>query len=288
MNTKRTVVAISADKHSGSSLGLMMPKPFQLHDGGTYSPSPAQQILWEQHEECLEFIKEQRKRSRLIWVENGDPCEGIHHGTTQTISSRVEELEQIGVDILDYSFKKVRFGNDDLAYMIAGTEEHGGSGSQSENRIAEDLDCFVPQFTESSGRAHRFTWDRLLLKVNGVLLDIAHHGGTVGSRAWTKQNGMRHTLMSFYFQSLEDKTDIPRYWVRSHKHEYIHAFYEGKQGIIDGFVTPSFQFKTGFAYKVAGHRLSDIGMIVIVIEEDGSCKHYPIMASYKQDKIQIV
>jgi len=285
---KRTVVAISADKHSGSSLGLMMPKPFQLHDGGTFSPSPAQLILWEQYNECLEFIKEQRKRSRLIWIENGDPCEGIHHGTTQTVSSRVEEHEQIAVDILDHTFNKLKFGGDDLAYMIAGTEEHGGSGSQSENRIAEDLECFIPQFTESSGRHHRFTWDRLLLKVNGVLLDIAHHGGTVGGRSWTKQNGMRNNLVSLYFQSLNDQTELPRYWVRSHKHEYVRAEYTDKQGTITGFVTPSFQFKTGFAYKVAGHRLSDIGLIVIVIEEDGTSNDYPILASYKQDKVQEV
>ena len=282
----RTVIAISADKHSGSSLGLMMPTPFQLHDGGTYTPSPAQKILWKQYDECLDFVVEQRKRSRLIFIENGDVCEGIHHGTTQVLSSRIEEHEQIAVDILDYTFKKLKFKDDDLAYMIAGTEEHGGSGSQSENRVAEDLDCFVAQYSENSNKPHRFTWDRLLLKVNGILLDIAHHGGAVGRRAWTTENGMRNLVKSFYFQSLEDKTELPRYWIRSHNHQFVYSgIYSGNHGNIEGFVTPSFQLKTGYAYKIAGHRLSDIGMLVIVIEEDGSSWWKDIKVSYKQDKI---
>ena len=286
---KRTVIAISADKHSGSTLGLMQQEPMQLHDGGTYIPSPAQKILWKQYDECLDFIGEERKKSRLIWIENGDVCEGIHHGTTQILSSRIEEHEQIAVEILDHTFKKLKFNNDDLAYMIAGTEEHGGSGSQSENRVAEDLECFVAQYSENSKKAHRYTWDRLLLKVNGVLLDISHHGGSVGRRAWTTENGMRNLIKSFYFQSLEDKTDMPRYWIRSHNHQYIYSgIYSGNHGDIEGFVTPSFQFKTGYAYKVAGARLSDIGMLIVVIEEDGACKHHIIKTSFKQDKIQVV
>ena len=290
---KRTVIAISADKHSGSSLGLMIDKPFNLHDGGTYSPSPLQKIIWQQYEECLDFIREQRKRSRLIWIENGDPCEGIHHQTTQTVSQRVEEHEQIAVDILDHTFHKLRFGGDDLAYMIAGTEEHGGSGSQSENRVAEDLDCFTPQYTESSGRSHRFTWDRLLLKVNGRLLDIAHHGGSVGRREWTKNNGMDNLMRSFYYQNLEDRyvhpgLELPRYWVRSHLHNIAYGQYKGEAGEIEGFVTPSFQFKTGFGYKVAGSQLSAIGLIVIIIEEDGTCNHHIIKTRFKQDRVQEV
>ena len=266
-----------------------MPGMFVLHDGNPIYPNPAQDILWKQYLECLQFIKEQRKKSRLIWVENGDVCEGIHHGTTQVISGRVDEHEQIAQDILDFTFRELKFGGDDLAYMIAGTEEHGGNGSQSENRVAEDLEVFTPRFTETADKPTRFTWDRLLLKVNGVLLDIAHHGGSVGKRAWTTENGMRNLVKSFYLQSLEDGTELPRYWVRSHKHQYVYSgVYSGKHGDIEGFVTPSFQFKTGFAYKFAGHQLSDIGMLVIGIEEDGTCWHKCIMASYKQDNIQVV
>lgn len=286
---KRTVIAFGADKHSGSTLGLMRPHTFNLHDGGSYTPSPLQKLIWKQYDECLDFVKEQRKHSRLIWIENGDPCEGIHHQTTQLVSGRVDEHEQIATDILDYTFKKVGMTKGDLAYSTAGTDEHGGNGSQSENRIAEDFDYFVPQFSEASEKPNRYTWDRLLLKVNGVLLDIAHHGGLVGKRAWTEENGLRNLIKSFYLQSLEDETELPRYWIRSHLHQFVHSgAYSGKHGTIEGFVTPSFQFKTGFAYKIAGSQLSDIGMLVIVIEEDGSSWHKCIMASYKQDTVQVV
>ena len=286
----RTIVVVSSDKHSGSTMGLIPDEPLQLHDGGTYSPSVLQNILWQQYDECLDFIKKERRRSRLIWIENGDICEGIHHQTTQTVSSRTETHENIAVDILDHTFKKLKFGNGDLAFMVAGTEAHALSGNQSENRIAEDMDCFKPKYSESSGRNRRFVWDKLLLRVNGIVLDVTHHGSSVGSRAWTTENGMYNRVKSFYFQTLDDKAqgnrvELPRYWIRSHLHQYVNATYVGKNGSITGIVTPSFQFKTGYGIKVAGDRLSDIGLIVIVVEDDGSSKLIPIMARYKQDKI---
>lgn len=285
---KRTIIAVSADKHSGSSLGLIR-GTFELQDGGSYTPSPLQKQIWRQYEECLDYIKQERKKSRLIWIENGDPCEGIHHQSTQLVSARVDEHEQIASDILDYSFQKVGMTKGDLAYMMAGTEEHGGNGSQSENRLAEDFNYFIPQYSKESEKPNRYTWDRLLLKVNGVLLDIAHHGGSVGKRAWTTENTMRALVKSFYLQSLEDKTELPRYWIRSHLHQFVYSgMYSGKHGNIEGFVTPSFQFKTGFAYKIAGHQLSDIGMLIIGIEEDGRSWHKCVMANYQQDKIQVV
>jgi len=283
---KRTVIAISADKHSGSSLGLMKPEPMQLHDGGTYIPSALQKKIWTQYSECLFFIKEERKRSRLIWIENGDLTEGVHHGTTQITTSRTDEHEQIAVDILEHTFNYLKFNKSkgDLAYIMAGTETHSGIGSRAEENIARDIEEWgiVPK------NKARYTWDRLLLKVNGILFDIAHHGGSVGRRAWTTNNGMHNLVKSLYFQHLEDETKIPRYFIRSHLHKYAYGQYKGKRGEIEGFVTPSFQFKTGYAYRVAGSQLSDIGMVIIVIEEDGRCWHKIIKNSYAQDETQVV
>jgi hypothetical protein len=284
----RTVLVVSADKHSGSTMGLIPDEPLQLHDGGTYNPSPLQKILWKQYNECLDFIKAERKRSRLIWVENGDVCEGIHHQTTQIVCSRVETHENIASDILDYTFRKLKFTDGDRAYMVAGTEAHAASGNQSENRVATDLECFTPQYTETSGKNARFVWDKLLIKINGVLFDITHHGSSVGQRAWTTENGMYNRVKSFYFETLNDGREMPRYWVRSHLHQFVQATYDGKRGSITGVVTPSFQFKTGFGLKVAGDRLSDIGLVVFVIEDDGTVKMNPIMASYKQDRVVVV
>ena len=76
--------------------------------------------------------------------------------------------------------------------------------------------------------------------------------------------------------------------MRSHLHQFVQATYDGKCGSITGIVTPSFQFKTGFGQKVAGDRLSDIGLIVYVIEADGSSRMIPVMARYRQDKVQVI
>jgi len=283
----RTVLVISADKHSGSTMGLIPDEPLQLHDGGTYNQSPLQKILWKQYDECLDFIRQERKRSNLIWVENGDVCEGIHHQTTQVLCSRVDTHENIASDILDYTFKKIKFTDGDRAYMVAGTEAHAASGNQSENRVAKDSSAFISPYknADREDKHSRFVWDKLIIRINGVLFDIAHHGGSVGSRAWTEENGMYNKVKSFYFQTLNEERDLPRYWIRSHNHQFIQATYDGKRGSITGIVTPSFQMKTGFGQKVAGDKLSDIGLIVFTIEDDGTCKMNVIKASYVQDAV---
>lgn len=278
-------------------MGLMPSGKFVLHDGNPIYPNTFQDILWQQYDECLDFIKQERKRSRLIWIENGDVCEGIHHQTTQIVSSRVDEHEKMAQEILDYTFKKLKFGGDDLAYMVCGTEAHASSGNQSENRVAKDIDGFVPQSYGDSEDDHRYVWNKLLIKINGVSFDIAHHGSSVGRRAWTTENGMYNRAKSFYFDllntnqeainagRLENLRELPRYWIRSHLHQYVQATYDGKCGSITGIVTPSFQMKTGFGIKVAGDRLSDIGLVVFIIEEDGTVSCKPVMASYKQDRV---
>lgn len=281
---KSTIVVISADKHSGSSLGLIKAGIFAYHDGGSYNPSYLQGLLWAQYDECLDQIAKMRKGKRLIWVENGDVCEGIHHNTTQLVSARRDEHERIATDILDYTFTKLDFARGDLAYMTAGTEEHGGAGSQSENNVAKDMG-FVPQYAKSSGVQYRYTWDRLMLDVNGILFDVSHHGASSGQRAWTTENSLRFIVKSTYFTCLETKTRIPRYWIRSHMHRYVRSgIYEGAHGKIEGFISPSFQFKTGYAYKIASGQLSDIGMLVFEVSENGESKEYPMVATYEQDK----
>jgi len=296
-NLQRTVIVLTADWHCGSTLGLMVNKKFYSAEGTPITPSPVQQIIWRQFCENIKEIASERKDSRLIVIYDGDPVEGIHHETTQIISPCVSAHEQIFVECMDKLLTSVHYAPEhgDKVYFISGTEEHSGNGSQSDERIARDFDGVIPQAEwmeqDEDGAYYRegkFTWNRLLLKVNGVLLDIAHHGGSVGRRAWTTSDGLRNTVKSIYFECLEHNLPIPRYWIRSHLHQFVPARYEGNRGVIEGIILPSFQLKTGYVYKQFGmiSKPSDIGMVYLIIEPDGTSYWRQSILTYSQDEIQ--
>ena len=71
-NFKKTIVAVVADTHCGSQVGLMPNRQWQLDAGGYYNPSPQQEFLWDVWEEGWQMIAKLRKRAKLIVVFNGD------------------------------------------------------------------------------------------------------------------------------------------------------------------------------------------------------------------------
>lgn len=275
--------ALCADTHCGSSMGLIKPEPFQLHDGGEYNPGPTQNLIWKVWESSWEQIAKERKGRKLIIVHVGDAVEGIHHQTTQLVSSRPDEHEAIHIDCMDWAMRKVKFepSKGDAIYYISGTEEHAGNGSRSEETIARDLDGVVPM------NDNRATWDHIRKSVNGVGFDISHHGANLGNTPLTEENGLYQKVKAVYFDSLNFKQPCPRYWVRAHLHRFAHVRYDGAQNSIDGFVLPSFQMKTGYVYKRFNGRTtpSDIGMVWVKVDSDGRTEWDRCISQIMQDKV---
>lgn len=267
----RTIVAVPSDTHSFSTLGLMMPKQVQLDDGGFYNPSVGQkEVLWKMWEEAWERVRELRKRSRLIVIHNGDAVEGTHDKVLNVVSRRREEQERSHIEVMDWALRKAKFGKDDKLFYLRGTQWHTGRGAESDERIAEDLGA-TPE------REGRYSHYHLRLKVNEFLIDVAHHGPGPGSRAWTKENSLYHTIKSVYFNSLEEGMEIPRAWIRGHYHQFIDPpSYTGNHGTITGFLAPAFQLITPFGIKVSkGLKLASIGMLILIIDNEltWECPH---------------
>jgi hypothetical protein len=269
-----------ADTHCGSTMGLMKPGWFPLHDGGGYEPGATQKLIWKVWEAGWDKVAKERKGRRLIIVHVGDAVEGIHHATTQLISSRVDEHEKIHVDAMKWAMQKAKFGKDDALYYISGTEEHAGNGSRSEETIADKMDGVVKM------NNNRATWDVIRKSINGVGFDISHHGASIGNTPLTEENGLTQKMKALYFDSLNYKQEIPRYWIRAHLHRFVYSRYVGAQGSIEGFVLPSFQMKTGYVYKRFNGRTtpSDIGMIWIRVDKDGSTSWDKEVLNVFQDK----
>ena len=283
MSDKDTLFVFCADTHCGSSLGLMTPEPFQLHDGGEYYPSPLQRMIWNVWEEGWNRVAELRKGKRLVVIHNGDATEGMHHQTTQVISGRVEEHEDLHITCMDYGLRKAKFEpkDGDKLYYVSGTEEHSGNGSRSEERIANDLDGVV-RFSDN-----RATWDHIVGEVNGKVIDVSHHGGTAGNSILTDNSPLYSRLKVVYTDCLEHDQKIPRLWVRAHLHRYVHTVHEGAKGIIDGFILPSFQCRTGYVYRRFNNRKkpSDIGMVLATISKNGDLSYETVIQPIEQDSV---
>jgi hypothetical protein len=272
-----------ADTHCGSTLGLIKPEPFNLFDGGTYTPTPSQMIIWKVWEEAWNKVREERKGKRLIIVHDGDAVEGFHHMTAEIVSIRDSEHEQIHVDCMEWAMKTAKFdaSKGDAIYYVSGTEEHVGSGSKSEERIAKDLDGVVPM------NDHRYTWNAIRKSINGVYFDVSHHGGTGGNNLLNDENPLRSRVKNIYLDCIDQRIEIPRYWIRAHIHRYINAEYHGTQGTIQGIILPSFQFKTGYVYKRMNNRVQpqDIGLVWVNVDKDGKTDFGGYIKREVQDKV---
>lgn len=276
------IIALCADTHCGSSLGLIRPGGFNLHDGGTYQASFLQRKIWDVWDESWRRIAQARKGRRLIVVHDGDATEGLHHGTTQLVCSRMDEHKQIHIDAMDHALKVCKFNahKGDRLYYVTGTEEHAGKGSELEEDIARDLDAVAPS-------DKRMTWDVIKKSIHGVVMNISHHGARTGNTVLTDDNSVRQIIKNIYYDCVNYRKPVPRYWIRAHNHRFIRADYQDVQGRIEGIVLPSFQMRTGYVYKKFNNREKpcDIGMIWIFVNEDGTTSWDHNLMQITQDEV---
>lgn len=244
-------------------------------------------MIWQQWVEAWETVKALRGRNgRVVIIHNGDAIDGNHHRTVELVTPNTEEQERIHIEAMDWviRFLRLKPSNGDRMYYVAGTEAHVLAGSSAEERIARDFAHLVPPAVAPSANSDgRYLRHHLLAKISEVPFDVAHHNGGVGMRAWTKSNPLRQRLLSLYFQALEYNLTLPRFWIRSHHHRFIHDRIRRERGVIDGFVTPAFQLKTHFGHKVANLELASIGMLIVEIDGDTVKWHCPRISYPSQE-----
>jgi hypothetical protein len=242
----------------------------QWQGSGFYDPNGVQRIIRGQYDEGIETVRRLRGGARLIVCLVGDLIDGNHHQTIELVTNDPEEQSRMCTAVLDESLSRLKFGGKDKLYCIAGTEAHTG---QWEEVIARDLSA-VPYRSgtvQNNWKDGQFVWPRLLLTVCGVKHDIAHHGGKVGKRPWTKTGTLRGILTGLYFDSLDHKQTPPRYWIRANEHRHVTDTYTGLQGTITGIVLPAMQLRTRYTHSVAGdNSMSSIGMAWTICNDGGA------------------
>jgi hypothetical protein len=247
------VVANVSDVHAGSTVALCPPGPIDLDDGGAYVPSKAQTWLWQCWRDYWDRVAQAQDRARaeLYIIYNGDLFEGDHHQTSQIISRNPTVEAELVRKILEVP------GSLGAAktFVVRGTEAHvGGSGSKEEG-LAGTLGA-VPD--PSTGRK---SWWHLRADIEGVYLDVAHHGRT-GHREHTRGNAAILHAHDIFLSHTKRGDRPPDLCLRAHYHRFNDSYDHCPTRVV---TTGAFQLKTGFVHKVAADTMADVGGVIVTV-----------------------
>lgn len=250
----RNIVVVS-DLHVGCKLALCHPDGATLDDGGVYKPSPIQRKVWDLWQEFWnEWVPAATHGEPYVVVMNGDGIDGVHHNSTTQWSHNLEDQNAHCVKI----FKPVRDLCEGRLYWIRGTEAHVGKSGVEEERVAKTLGA-IPN---KEGQHARYElWKSV---GDGGMVHFNHHIGTTSSSAH-ETSALNAELAALFVESGRWGHPPPEVVVRSHRHRCAEVRLPAKWGYATCVVTPAWQLKTPFAFKVAGARVTtpQIGGILI-------------------------
>lgn len=245
----RNLVVIS-DTHSGCRLALCPIGGVPLDDGGEYHPSRLQKKLWKWWREFWDdWVPAVTRGEPWDLVHNGDAVEGCHHGSVTQISHNLRDQGEIAYQLLKPIVEACR-ASGGRYYHIRGTEAHVAKSGQEEERLAERLGA-VPN--EDGQYARWELWKR----VGTGLVHLLHHIGTTSSSAH-ETSALNAEMSAGYTEAGRWGYEPPDIWVRSHRHRSscssIPAHKNGELRDASCVVTPCWQLKTPYTYKIAGAR----------------------------------
>lgn len=257
--TVRNLIVIS-DTHCGCRLGLLSPEGIVVDGGGRYLPSEFQSKMWAFWSEFWgTWVPEVTRGEPFDLVHNGDAIDGVHHNSTTQISHNLEDQQRIAEAVLRPVVQQCR-DSGGTYYHIRGTEAHVGQSGVNEEKLARALGAKPNR----EGQYARFDlWKRVGDK-RGPLVHLLHHIGTTSSAAH-ESSAVNAELTASYVEAARWNREPPDFIVRSHRHRSIAVDMNSARGYAAAIVTPAWQGRTPFTWKLPGARISEpqVGGIII-------------------------
>jgi hypothetical protein len=267
----KNIVVIS-DTHCGCQLALCPPE-ITLDNGGKYKQSELQAKLWFMWKSFWDdWIPKVTKDEDYIIVHNGDAIDGIHHNSVTQITHNITDQINIARECLEPIISKPHCKG---YYHIRGTEAHVGKSGQSEEGLAKSLNA-IPDTIGNSAR-----WE-MFLRMGKALIHFTHHVGTTSSASY-ESTAVYKELIESYVESGRWDNEAPDVVVRSHRHRQFETRIATDKGYGIGLVTPAWQLKTPFVYRLGLGRSSSPqigGYVIRTGDED------PIYTRFKVWKIE--
>ncbi len=263
MSTRNLIVV--SDTHVGCRLGLCPPEPQRLDGGGWYQPSEFQSQMWSLWRAFWDvWVPDVTKGEPFDLVHNGDAIDGTHHNSTTQISQNIGDQVTIAEVVLAPIVRQC-LASGGTYYHIRGTEAHVGQSAEHEERLAKLLGAKP----NAEGQHARFDlWHR----VGGALVHLLHHIGTTGSAAH-EASAINAEYTAMLVEAARWGQEPPDYIVRSHRHRSMAVDLDTAKGYGAAIVTPCWQGKTPFSWKIPGARVSTPQFGGILIRE-GDDEHY--------------
>jgi hypothetical protein len=265
----RNLVVVS-DLHCGCRLGLCPPKPFRLDDGGTYTASEFQTKVWALWREFwstwVQLVTNGEPFDVLV---NGDALDGVPHRAKTPISTNLDDQQRIAEAVLGPVVKQCHASGGQY-YHVRGTEAHVGKSAEEEERLARVLGA---KPNRDGQHARWDLWKRVGGASDGALVHCLHHIGTTGSAAH-EASAVNAELTAHYEEAARWRKEPPDFIVRSHRHRSIAVDVNSARGNAAAIVTPAWQGRTPFAFKVPGARLREPQFGGILIRSGGRERYY--------------
>lgn len=261
----RNLIVIS-DTHCGCRLAICPPDGVRLDGGGFYQPSAVQLKIWSLWREFWDvWVPQVTRNEPWDLVHNGDAIDGVHHGSTTQISHNIEDQIRIAELVLGPVIAKCK-EQGGTYYHVRGTEAHVGQSGENEERLARNLGAKP----NAEGQYARFDlWKRVGGK---CLVNLLHHIGTTSSAAH-ETSAVNAEMAAVYNECGRWDREPPDYVVRSHRHRSCAVEFDSAKGYAAAMVTPAWQLKTPFAWKVAGARNTEPQLGGLLIRQ-GDEEHF--------------
>lgn len=246
-------VVVVADVHAGSTVAPW-PKDVVGPDGTGYKPNKYQAWLnrcWTDMLGQLALFEE-----KPIVVINGDVIQGVRPGQGQLMSNR-RDVQTQAASLLLEPLRELAHA----FYITHGTEYHDGKCADEVNRLAMELGATPHAYTREP------TWPELYLKLNGQVIHFSHSISATMVSWYEGTAPLRDMLMkrSELWREYGRLAPNVKMIVRSHRHRFFHAHAAPD---LHAVVTPAWQLRTAYTYRVGSVILPTIGWIVIEAQGD--------------------
>lgn len=237
-----TNLLVISDTHLGCQHGLCSPDGHRMDDGGRYFPSPNQRVLCRWWETMVgEWLPWATKGEPFALCVNGDAIDGVHHNSVTQWTHNITTQAEAARDVIGPLAERAS-----ALYWVRGTEAHVGKSGQDEERLARDLGAVQ----NDSGQYAAY---QLRIMVGDALVDCQHHIGIAGSVAY-ETTALTKEMNEAYADSARWGQDPPQVMVRSHRHRCAKVVLPSAKGDTLCIVTPAWQLRTPFSYRVLGGR----------------------------------
>lgn len=239
-------IVVISDLHAGCQFALC-PASVKRDGGGIYTPSKFQKKVRNAWDEWWgERVPEYTKDEPYVIVVNGDIIDGIHHQAKTQISQNLSVQSDIAKTLLAPIIENKKCKE---YYHLRGTEAHVGKSAEEEERLAKDLGA-VPD--DETGNYSR--WE-MWLRLDKALIHFSHHIGATSSSAY-ESTAVYKELVEAFNEAGRWKDEPPDVVVRSHRHRQFEVTIATEKGMGKSIVTPGWQLKTPFTYRMASGRAS--------------------------------